>query len=185
LTTIVLAVWGAALSTLLAVWNIYKDLHDRGSLRIEAYISEGDERNDDAEGMDRKYEVEIILTNVGRRPLIVSSIGFGTSRGVRLWIWRRLPTSFRLRRSPPDGFFEAILDVDGSLPHRLEPADFISLKRTNLRFLNHDDVALFALDSLGRYYLLPRTAWERMKRNYKPSSPRDSTIDHLIGKVRY
>jgi hypothetical protein len=183
--TIILAVWGAVLSTILAIWNIYKDLRDRGSLRVEAYISEWDEKGEETEETVRQYEVEIILTNVGRQPLIVHSIGFGKSKGFLLYVWRKLPTGFRLHRSPPSGFYEAILDVHGKLPKRLEPVDFISIKRTNLTFLETDDAVFFALDSLGRYYLLPQAAWDRMRRNFHPEKPHESTIEHMIGKVRY
>jgi hypothetical protein len=183
--TIFLAIWGAALSTILAIWSIYKDLRDRGALRIEAYISEWDEKDEETNEDVRKYEIEIILTNIGRRPVIVHSIGFGNCKGARLYIWRKLPPGFRLHRSPPEGFYEAILNVEGKLPKRLEPAEFVSLKRTNLRFLENDNTAFFALDSLSRYYLLPKAAWDRMRRNYNPVKPRESTLDHIIGKVRY
>src|ERR1700682_5628939 len=162
--TIFLAIWGAALSTILAIWSIYKDFRDRGALRVEAYISEWDENDEETKEAVRQYEVEIILTNVGRRPVIVHSIGFGKSDGARLYVWRKLPPGFRLHRSPPKGFYEAILDAEGKLPRRLEPAEYVSLKKTNLRFLETDNAVFFVLDSLGRYYLLPKAAWDRMKR---------------------
>jgi hypothetical protein len=182
--TTCLAVWGAILSTFLAVWTIYRDIRDRGNLRVEAYLSEWDERGEEANELHRKYEVEIILTNIGRRPIFVSDIGVGNQHGLWLYLWRRLPPRIRLHLSPPKKFYEAILRVDG-LPARLESGQNVSLKRENLTFLDGRESVLFALDTLGRYYTLPKAAWNRMVRNYNPIIPRESTVDHLIGKVRY
>lgn len=183
--TTFLAIWGAILSTLLALWNIYKDFRDRGNIRVEAYLSEWDEKDEESRELVRKYEVEIILTNVGRRPILVHSVGVGAGKGMALYIWRRLPPRLRLHRSPPNGFYEAILDVEGRLPARLDSEEFISIKRGNLLFLENSQHVFFVLDSVGRYYFLPKAAWERMRKNYNPTHPRASTVDHYVGKIRY
>jgi hypothetical protein len=173
------------LSTILAVWGIYKDVRDRGNVRVEAYLSEWDDINEETNERARKYEVEIILTNIGRRSVLVHSVGFGVQRGVRLYLWRRLPAMMRVHRSPPKDFYEAILDVGGSLPKRLDAGEFISIKRDNLLFLQDRESIFFALDSLGHYYFLPKSAWNRMLKNYHPATPNEATVDHLIGKVRF
>jgi len=183
--TTFLAIWGAILSTFLAIWTLYKDFRDRGNIRVEAYLSEWDERDDETQEHIRKYEVEIILTNIGRRPIFVHSIGVGEAQGMGLFIWRRLPPRIRLHRSPPEGFYEAILDVEGRLPARLDAGDFITMSRSNLLFLENRAHVFFALDSLGHYYFLPQAAWNRMLRNYNPANPRESTVDHIVGKIRY
>ena len=180
--TTILALWGAVLSTFLAIWNIYKDIRDRGNVRVEAELSEWDEPDDDTGELVVKYEVEIILTNIGRRPAIVRSIGVGRESGLLLFIWRRLPPRLRLNQKPPKGYFEAIFNDDGRLPKRLEPGDFISIKRDNLKFLEGSEYSvLFATDSLGHYYFLRKAGWERMTRNYGPAR----TVDLDQGKVRF
>ena len=89
--TTFLAIWGAILSTVLAVWSIYKDIRDRGNIRVEAYLSEWTENDDDTGELLFKYQVEIVLTNIGRRPVVVTSVGVG--HGSRLLaLWRRLPS---------------------------------------------------------------------------------------------
>jgi hypothetical protein len=180
--TTTLALWGAALSTLLAVWNIYKDIRDRGNVRVEAELSEWTERDDETEDLVFRYEVEIILTNIGRRAALVRSVGVGRKSGPLLSIWRRLPPRFRLNQKPPKGYYEAVFDDKGCLPKRLEPGDFISIKRDNLKFLEDPEYGfLFAIDSLGHYYFLPKAGWDRMRRNYSPA--RTVTLDQ--GKVRF
>jgi hypothetical protein len=166
--TTFLAIWGAILSTILAFWNIYKDVRDRANLRVEAYLSEWTEKNEETDETEFKYEVEITLTNVGRRPIIVTDVGVGSNSRL-LYLWRRLPAWLRLHRSRPKGFYEATFACGKAVPRRLEPGEFVSIKRDNLFFLKKDSGCnvLFALDSLGRYYFLPRLAWDRLLRNYK------------------
>jgi hypothetical protein len=164
--TTFLAIWGAILSTALALSSFYKDLRDHAKVRVEASLSEWSEKDDDTEEVLDKYEMEIVLTNVGRRPVIVVSVGVGNINPS--WIfWRRLPSWIRIRRNPPGGFFEATLDMKRVLPTRLDAGDFIALTRDNLFFFEtSENCSLFAVDSLGRYYFLPKSAWDRMKRNY-------------------
>jgi hypothetical protein len=165
--TTFLAIWGAVLSTVLAIWSIYKDARDRGNIRVEAYLSEWTETDPETGKLLFQYEAEIILTNVGRRPVVVTSVGVG-HRSPFLVLWRRLPSQIRLHRKLPKKFYEAIFDVGKVLPKRLEPEEFISIKRENLYFLKSSECNfLFALDSRGRYYFLPKAAWDRMQRNYK------------------
>ncbi len=54
--TTFLAIWGAILSTVLAVWSIYKDIRDRGNIRVEAYLSEWTENDDDTGELLFKYQ---------------------------------------------------------------------------------------------------------------------------------
>src|SRR5712691_10646634 len=131
--TTFLAVWGAILSTVLAIRSIYKDILDRGNIRVEAYLSEWTENDDVTGELLFKYEVEIILTNIGRRPIVVASVGVGRDSSY-LALWRRLPSRLRLHRKPPKGYSEATLDVGrGILPKRLDPGESISVKRDNER----------------------------------------------------
>src|SRR4051812_12321729 len=106
--TTALAAWGALLSTLLAIWNIQKDLRDRGRLRVEAYLAEWLEKDDETGEHVTKYEVEIIVTNVGRRSVTLQSLGVGRHDSFALKVWRKVPSNLRLHRGLPTRFLEAI-----------------------------------------------------------------------------
>jgi hypothetical protein len=149
--TTFLAIWGALLSTVLAAWNIYKDIRDRGNIRVEAYLTEWEEKDEETGKLDTKYEVEITLTNIGRRPVIVTSIGVRRDS----------------RRLKSRGFSEMYFDVR-ILPKSLDPGEFVSIERDKLFFLVDSEYdRLFARDSLGRYYFLPKAELDRMRQNYR------------------
>jgi hypothetical protein len=151
--TTFLAVWGAVLSTILAMWNIYKDLRDRGNIRVQAYLSEGTETDEETGDSVFRCQVEIILTNIGRRPVIVTSIG--VRRNSR-------------RREKPRGLSEAYF-VSRDIPKRLDPGEFVSIEQDQLFFLegSAEYDHLFAMDSLGRYYFLPKAEMDLMRHRYR------------------
>lgn len=179
-----LAIWGATLSTILAIWNIHKDFRDKGFLRVEAYLSEWDEIDEENDGERiRKYQVEIIITNIGRRSVVAHSLGYGRESNLRQYIWRRFPAYFRLHRKMPAGSYEAIFDVKNELPKKLDSGDFAEVKLEKLLFLEDEDITIFVLDSLGRYFFVPKSALERMKRNYRPEKP-EETAEHIFARIR-
>jgi hypothetical protein len=149
--TTFLAIWGALLSTVLAAWNIYKDIRDRGNIRVEAYLTQWEEKDEETGKSATEYEVEITLTNIGRRPVIVTSVGARESRGLK-----------------SKGFSEIYFDVRRILPKRLDAGEFVSLERDELFFLVDSKYdRLFARDSLGRYYFLPKAELDLMRQNYR------------------
>ena len=164
MVTTILAIWGAILSTALAAWGIYKDLRDLDNVRVQAWINEWHER-DEQNDLIFKHEVEIVLTNAGRRPVIVVSIGVG----FHLSFWDRLSLRLGLSRAP-SSFFEGTLDCGDVLPKRVEPGDFLKLIKDDLPVLKTMRCnRLFALDSLGRYHCLDRHAFERLLGQYQTS----------------
>jgi hypothetical protein len=185
------AYWGAALSTLLAVWTLYKDLRDAGKLKVDASLYEWDEipplsDNEDDDGPARRmYEVDFTITNIGRRPVNVIALGYGNIRNTKHRLFSILPTLLKALVKTPADRFEATLRTEEQLPKRLDPADFITIKWDNLHFLNDKGVSLFVTDSLGHYFFVTEADMRRMKRNYLPANRRPSTVDHVIGKVRY
>ena len=63
--TELLAILGVCLSTLAIVWNILRDINDKGKLQLKVMI--GKLYPDHA---DKEYLV-VTITNIGRRPLLV------------------------------------------------------------------------------------------------------------------
>lgn len=70
--TPLIAAYAAFVSTVLAVWTIYRDRRERAKLKVNAsfrvlWSSAG--------VIDKKPHLCISMTNVGRRPLVVQGIG--------------------------------------------------------------------------------------------------------------
>lgn len=185
------AYWGAILSTLLAIWTVYKDLRDSGKLKVAASLYEWDEvppidEDEDSDGSSRRmYEVEFTITNVGRRPVNVIALGYGNIGTTKQRIAAFLPDFLKpfLRLSAQR--YEATFRTDDHLPKKLDAADFITIKWDKLQFLQEKDVSLFVSDSLGHYFFVSKTDMQRLKRNYDPPIKRPSTVDHVIGRVRF
>lgn len=185
------AYWGATLSTVLAVWTVYKDLRDAGKLRVDASLYEWDEvppisdDENDIGSSRRMYEVELTITNIGRRPVNVISLGYGNIGKLKHRLSSLIPVILRglIKTSP--GRYEATLRTEEYLPKRLEPSDYVTIKWDKLQFLKEDDMSLFVCDSLGRYFFISGAGMRRMKRNYLEPNHRPSTLDHVMGKVRF
>jgi len=64
-----LALWGAILSTIAITWNIFRDVNDKGKLKIDAMIGKMV-----PDHTDKDYLV-ITITNIGRRPVLVKGWG--------------------------------------------------------------------------------------------------------------
>ncbi len=89
-TTDFLAIWGAIVSTVAVVWNVFRDLNDRTKLSVRVSISRmvPDPTN-------RDYLV-VTMTNIGRRPVMIKSWGAefakkSEGKPFALFIPRQLP----------------------------------------------------------------------------------------------
>ncbi len=63
-----LSVWGAVAATIAIMWNVYNSLQDKGKIKVEAMIGKLV-----PDGTKKNYFV-VILTNIGKRPILVKSI---------------------------------------------------------------------------------------------------------------
>ena len=129
--TTALAVWGAVVSTIAIVWNIMRDRADRGKLRVMCYPGQlvgGIEP-------DGKTYLVYHVTNIGRRDVIVTHIGGAFADDAHFMI----PKTRTL------------------LPHTLKPGEYLS-ERTDFSILDKSPQALWAIDSLGKHWRLPRKA---------------------------
>jgi len=75
--TTYIAIYGALLSSIGIIWNIYRDFRDRGKAKFFAFI--GNSMNPDTDGYERYLIYHI--TNAGRRPLVITKIGGIRKRG--------------------------------------------------------------------------------------------------------
>ncbi len=70
--TLVVAAYGAILSTLVFAWNLYRDLSDRGKLRVKVELRDV---IGPGVGVLQKDQIAFMITNVGKRAVWVTTIG--------------------------------------------------------------------------------------------------------------
>jgi hypothetical protein len=141
--TTILAVWGAIVSTSVALWNIRRDLLDRGRLHILCYIgvTRGLSPDEDA-GRRLVYHV----TNTGRRPIVVTHLGGAFTKGEHFMVPTAVP-----------------------LPRMLQPGEYLVEYTQDLSMLERSPQALWAIDSLQRYWKIPRRhLWQLVRDATQP-----------------
>ena len=137
--TTIIALYGAILSSIVFFWNLYRDLTDKGDVQVLCYI--GKFVRQDRVIDDRRHLV-FKLTNVGRRPINITTIG-GTTKEDQFVI------PFR------------------ELPKMLEPKEETLRFWPDLSILNDNLIDIWALDSLGKKYKLKRKALKELIRKEK------------------
>src|SRR5437762_4724289 len=70
------AVYGAVVSTAIAAWTIYRDLRDKGRLRVELEIGRRTQGGiiTHRDPMTTADHCVVTITNVGRRPITASHL---------------------------------------------------------------------------------------------------------------
>jgi len=133
--TSALAIWGAVLSTLAIIWNIRRDLADRGKLRVLCYrgVLRGG-----VGPPDPKTYLVYHVTNAGRRPVVVTHIGGATTKSTHFMVTTRSP-----------------------LPRTLQPGEYF-LEYTDVSILKEQPQALWAIDSLNKYWKIRAKALKRL-----------------------
>ncbi len=136
--TLILAVWGAALGTLTAAWNIYRDYTNKGRLRVHCYIGwiAG------GGGVDRTDRLVYSVTNVGRQPVMVTHLGGHSVGGDR--------SAFM------------IVPHDGTVPRMLAPGEYLLEYTEDLSVFDKPVKFLAAWDSLDRAHKCSRRDLKRI-----------------------
>lgn len=137
--TLIIAIWGAVLSTIAIIWSVYRDLTDKGRLRVSCYVG-----SLVTPGVRIKKGNCLIwnVVNVGRQPVLLTNIGgmFENNTGFIVQTTTPLPKML----SPG----EYVLD---------HMVDFMSLDGKNLK-------ALVAMDSFGRVFKAPRKQLKELQK---------------------
>ena len=141
--TLIIAIAGVVLSGTAIGWNMYRDLTDRGQLRVSCQVGSIVAAG---EPLDDKTYLFWHVTNVGRRPVVVESIG-----GAKRRHWLRRDTDDRRHCS---------LVTRNAMPIILDPGVSLNEYTDDLEFLCDDLEFLTARDSMGRTY---RTRRGRVK----------------------
>ncbi len=140
--TLIVAAYGAVLSTVAVGWNLIRDLTDRGRLSVTAMIAK---KLDDPTGPD--YFV-VTMTNVGRQPLMVRGYGGYFKREAR----QRHKGAF--------------LVTSTGLPRMLAPTGYHLEWTRDFGVLDKDVARIVVYDTLGREYDLPRKLLRDLQRQY-------------------
>ena len=138
--TLVLAIWGAVLSTIAIGWNIRRDLADRGRLRVLCYLGElkGGIPPDD------RTCLVFNVTNVGRRTTVVTHIGGALRKDKHFMIITR--------------------EV---MPKALQPGESFLEYSHDLSVLDEGPTALWAVDSVGNYWKISRRALRQLLTSHR------------------
>lgn len=138
ITTTILAIWGAVLSSFAVGWQFFRDLSQRGRLRVTCYIGQifGSGIRD-----TNNYLVYNI-TNIGKEPIMFTHIGGKLKKRDFMIITRQ------------------------SLPRMLQPGEYILEYTEKLDLLGPELKHLTAIDSLGRCWKAPRKQIKKLKTEY-------------------
>jgi hypothetical protein len=147
--TLIIAIWGALLSTLAIGWNLYRDLSDRGKLRVSCYIGlivqEG-------VGIEKEDLLFWNVTNIGRQPVLLTNIG-GQTEDSHFTVKTHQPLSMMLQ---PGEYFTDYVD------------DYSNIDIKNLK-------ALTATDSVGKTYQVSRKQLKEVKERLIEIISKDNT----------
>lgn len=135
--TLIIAIWGAVLSTVAMGWNLYRDLMDKGRLRVNCYfgmiVQEG-------VGIEKEDVLFWTITNIGRKPVLLTHIG-----------GQLKDTHFMLK------------DHVG-LPKMLQPGEYVSDHMDEFSVFKGKELKnLTAIDSIGRTYKAPKKQLNKVK----------------------
>jgi len=134
-----LAVYGAILSSILLGWNLYRDLTDKGKLKVYCYIG----KFITEKGIvDNRPHLVIRLTNTGRRPINVTTVGGKTKKK------------------------QFVLPLRG-LPKMLSAGEETLKFWANLSVLDENLTSIWALDSLGNKYKVKKKVINDLKNKRK------------------
>lgn len=131
--TAVLAVYGAVVSTVALAWHIFRDVTDRGRLRVHCYLGRV---LDPADAEDNRTHLIYHVTNVGRRPVMVTHVG-------------------GRRRADPGDPKTAFMITTRKLPKMLQPGEYVIEHTPDLVEFASRVMALHAIDSHDRRYRAP------------------------------
>jgi len=128
--TTVLALYGALVSSIVFGWNLYRDLTNKGKLRVHCFIGRA---IIPGQPLDENEYLVYNVTNVGRQPIMVTDIGGSKNK-------------------------EGFIIPSKHLPKMMNPGEYILDYSPNLGLLTEKGLKdLWAVDSLGKYHKLRKS----------------------------
>jgi len=141
-----LAIWGAILSSVAIAWNVFRDVNDRGKLKIDAMIGKMV-----PDHTDKEYLV-VTITNIGRRPVLVKS-------------WGGMEKKKKDAKNA-----RGIFIVPQGLPRMLKEGEYHTEFTDDLTILSPELEKICVWDSTGKHWKVSR---KNLKRLFKGVKERD------------
>jgi len=138
--TIFLAVWGAIVSTFVLGWNVFRDLSDRGKIKISCFIGNGVGSLVSTE----KNVLVYTITNVGRKPIYIKLIG----------------GAFKKKH---------FLISTQQIPKMLLSGEYIVESTEDLSMFERDLKHLWVIDSLDKHWKISKKNLRLLFENYNIS----------------
>ncbi len=129
--TIILAFWGAILSSVLLGWNFYRDITERGKLGVHCYI--GNIIIPGSPTDDTEYLVYSV-TNIGRKPIYLDFLGGSSSKDK-----------------------DFLINPRTLLPKKLDAGEHFMEYTPDLSVLDDDLLFLCVRDTLGKVYKVKKS----------------------------
>ncbi|TAN40727.1 MAG: hypothetical protein EPN22_17050 [Nitrospirae bacterium] len=137
--TTILAIWGAVVSSFAVGWQFFRDIIQRGRLRVSCYIGE---LIGDPGGIDPTDYLVYNVTNIGKEPVMLTHIG-GEMKEKDFMVKTRQP-----------------------LPRMLQPGEYTLEFTHDLSVLGPELKRLTAIDSIGRVWKVPKKQVKKLKADY-------------------
>ena len=129
--TLGIAIWGAFFSTVAILWNWYRDISNKGKLRVNCYIGLIAQPG---VGIHKEDVLIWTVTNVGRQSVMLTHIGG--------------------KLKHPEHF---VALTHNPLPQMLQPGEYFTDYMEDFSNLDTNNLnALMAVSSLGKEYKAPK-----------------------------
>ncbi len=130
----VISVVALGISAVTLGWTMFRDMTDRGRLKVHCYV--GNVVHPNSVDWDKRTYLVWVVTNNGSRPVMLEKVGGERTTDPKYWFL--MP--------PLRGDY---------LPKMLQPGE-VHFSLGDPKALSADLVGLWALDTLGSYYQVPR-----------------------------
>lgn len=136
--TTILAIWGAIVSTFVLGWNVFRDLSDKGKIKVTCFI--GNEIGGLAN--PEKDVLVYTITNVGKKPIYIKLIGGAFTK-------------------------KHFLITSRQIPKMLQPGEYIVESTEDMSMFEKDLKHLWVVDSLDNYWKISKKNMKFLFNTYK------------------
>lgn len=140
----VIAIVSLAISSAVFGWTVYRDMSNRGMLRVECFIGKLVTTVDGGDNVVSGPKLVYIVTNIGRQPIVLKEIGGKEKRDKE----------------------HSFMITSNSLPKMLKPGEYI-MEYTDSKLLEKEINYLHAEDSLKRIYKLKKRDFKRLLKSFQ------------------
>jgi hypothetical protein len=139
--TLVLAIWGAVVSTVAVLWNIARDALNKPKVTLKGMIA----HTPGSGSLPRPVVLAVEITNVGKQAVVIKGLASDNGK---------------------NGTKGGVLMNPRRLPCRLEAKDS-AIEELSFTFLHPGVTRLYVWDSTGKHWYLPKKRLEELIKQAK------------------